>query len=203
MFGLAVVAAIAAMAFVGASSAMAENTAICDEDPAGGALACPSGHLVQHVHYVASGAKLLNALHEVVCDALFLGDVLSPFLGAPLHIEGNFTYSNCSTGCEAKQVSSTILIEVLKTAPELANVTGKGEVLVNCVSIIGKTLIHCIYNGKNLTGHALGGLTTTAAEKGHVTFTNAVVEKVSGILCPNTAELDALFESLNKEYLKS
>jgi hypothetical protein len=196
MFGLAAFAAVAAMAFLGASSAMASSTALCKVDTS----PCPAGQLVSHVHFVDPAAQLLNPIQNVTCEALFLGDVQNAtLLGAPVEILGNFTYTNCSGGCEAKEVSKKAEVNVLKTGTELGEVVGEGEVLVKCALIL-----HCIYNGVNLVGHGLGGLATTAAEKGHVTFSKTPVERVGGqslLLCPSSATLDALFESLEKQYL--
>jgi len=195
MFGLAAIAAIAAMAFVGASSAMAEDTALCTEDSA--TLACPSGKLVTHVHLetqklnaahtalVPAKGTLLTNILNVECVALFLGDVLA--LGAPQLIHGNLSYSSCTLGCTVTEISSGGLISLLKEGHELGKVTGTGfQVLVECTE-----LLHCVYDGENLVGHALGPLLST--HTGHVTFSDATVHKVSGLLCPETSKLDADF----------
>jgi len=64
MFGLAVIAAVAATAFVGASSAMAESTVLCTED----ALeeACPPGKVATHIHLET---QKLNAAHTALVSA--------------------------------------------------------------------------------------------------------------------------------------
>jgi hypothetical protein len=195
---IAAIITVAALALFGASSAMASDTALCTTDSAGST--CPPGQLTSHVHLtVIIRIILLNSIQNVQCGALFLGDVQNPtLLGSPLEIAGNLTYTNCTTGCEAKQISAETTVKVLQTAPELSEVKGEGEVLVNC-----SLILHCVYNGNGLTGHGLGGLTTNAAEKGHTTFSGAALEKVSGLLCPSSASLDALFESLEKQYLRS
>jgi len=211
MFGLAAIAAVMAMAFLGASSAMATNTALCKVDVITNINEeCPLANRIHHVHAVsvsATGvqglsAKLLTPVVTVECEALFLGDVTSPNdLGNPLTIAGNFTYPTCNAGCKATQISAGATVSVLKTAQELATVTGQAEILVQCGEIL-----HCVYNGTGLTGHGLGGLSTgaTFGEKGHITFTNAAVNKVKGLLCPASASLDALFQILGeKGYLGS
>jgi hypothetical protein len=62
MLGFAVTAAIAVMALMGVSSAMAETTALCKEDAVLlTGEACPSGKLIKHVHEVTlPGHKALQ-----------------------------------------------------------------------------------------------------------------------------------------------
>src|SRR4051794_36916434 len=89
LIGLTALAALTAMAFVGASSAMAEgSTALCkvDQTP------CETKNLVSHVHeetLVGNPGTLLSE-PTVQCNVLFLGDA-SPTLGNPLVITGKFT----------------------------------------------------------------------------------------------------------------
>jgi hypothetical protein len=197
MFGLAAFAAVAAMALVGATSAMATNTILCEEDSAGSG--CPPTALPEatHVHYTTlTGAKaeLLSSIVNVKCAVLYLGNSLG--LAAPLVIHGNFTYSSCETeigsACTATELSSSALINVLKTGAETGTVTGKGEVLVEC-----GILIHCVYDGTGLAGAAQGSL-----GNGHVTITKQTLNKVSGFLCPKTATLDILTGSLTSLYIR-
>jgi hypothetical protein len=195
MFGLAAFAAVAAMALIGATSAMATNTVLCEEDSAGAT--CPAGQTPAHVHFstlTGVKAELLSSIVNVKCEVLYLGLTLG--LGAPLIIHGNFTYSGCETesggACTAKELSTSALIEVLKTGSETGSVTGNGEVLVECGA-----LIHCVYNGVGLEGSAQGAL-----GNGHVTITKKTVNKVSGFLCPKTATLDILTGSLVPLYIR-
>lgn len=197
MIGLSCLAALAAMAVVGASTASATgSTALCtaDENP------CASTHLVKHVHEVGEGVRLLTNILTVTCTGLFLGDILSPFLANPLHIVGNFTYSNCKEGeggaCEAKELTTSSLITVLRTEAEKSEITGEGEVLVKCGSFL-----HCVYNGKNLKGEGLGPL--KAAPNGEAKTEEATTNKVSGFLCPSTSKLDALYKPLTPTYISS
>lgn len=195
MLSVAAVTAVMGMALIGASSATAETGALCGTDPAGAA--CPTP--LTHVHYTASAAKLITPILTVTCEALYLGDALQG-LASPIVIHGHFTYSNCNNSCTATEVSTSALVEVLKEGTELAKVTGEGKVHVVC----GLNVINCTYTGEGLVGHGLGGLKTTAAEKGHVTFSGAKVKnEAGGILCPEEAKLTALFESLAKEYIAS
>ena len=195
--GLSCLAALAATAVLGASTASATgNTALCsaDENP------CASGNLVKHVHVVATAAKLLTSILTVTCTGLYLGDVLSPFLANPLHIVGNFTYSDCQENfggsCEAKELSASSLITVLRTAAEKSEITGEGEVLVKCGSFL-----HCVYNGRNLKGEGLGALLATP--NGEAKIEEAPVNKLLGMLCPEAARLDALYKPLTPTYIST
>jgi predicted nicotinamide N-methyase len=94
MPGLAAIAALMAMAFVGASSAMATDaTALCTEDES----PCADANLATHVHEVSTNkAKLLSNSLNAECDVLFLGDVQADGTtkkrlteNAPLIIKGN------------------------------------------------------------------------------------------------------------------
>jgi len=199
MLGLAALAALMAMAFVGASSAMAENTALCsvDESP------CEAANRVTHIHETTlSGSKatLLNSISNVLCDVLFLGDVLSASLANPLIISGTFTYTNCvdekPNPCTATEESGPAEIKVLREGTELAKVTGEGLVKVVCSGI------SCKYNGENLIGHALGPLSSTELN-GQVDTNEATTKKVSGLLCPSTSKLDITVTPLEKVYISS
>ncbi|MGE5281025.1 MAG: hypothetical protein ACM3N0_01640 [Chloroflexota bacterium] len=214
MLGLAMLAALTAMAFVGASSAMAEPTQLCevDIDP------CPEP--VTHVHEETLPEKpgiLLNSTKEnVECDVLFLSTVeihnegteaeeilyLGVLgLGEPQIIHGHFTYSNCfreGKKCEVKEVSEDSLILILREGHDLAKVTGHGEVNVHC-----GLLINCTYKGENLVGHGLGALLPGELEKlGGVLIDNQTTVKVSG-LCPEVAELDLTTTPLKDLFITS
>ena len=152
MLGLAVMAAVMAMAFVGASSAMAEHTALCkaDEDP------CAEADIIAHVHETSVvKATLLNEFSNIKCDVLFLGDALG--LASPEIIHGTFTYSGCNNFCSVSEENGPSKIKVLKTATELAEVTGEGLVHVDC------PFLNCSYTGEGLNGHGLGPLTSSQA----------------------------------------
>lgn len=197
MIGLSCLAALASMAIVGASTASATgSTALCtvDQTP------CAAGNLVKHIHEVGTGVKLLTNILTITCTGLFLGDVLSPFLANPLHIVGNFTYSGCKEqeggACEAKEVSASSLITVLRTEAEKSEITGEGEVLAKCGAFL-----HCVYNGKNLKGVGLGAL--KAAPNGEASTEEATTNKVSGFLCPSTSKLDALYKPLTPTYIST
>jgi hypothetical protein len=197
MLVLAALAALMAMAFVGASSAMAESTTLCkaDETP------CSAGNIVSHVHETTEAGNpglLLSSVVEIKCTVLYLGDTGSS-AGAPLVITGKFAYSSCQTAsgssCTVTETSTNSTIKVLKTAHELGEVTGNGEVNAHC-----GFFINCTYDGEGLSGHALGPLLSTATN-GQVRVEEQTTHKVSGSLCPETAKLDLLTTPLSTTYI--
>jgi len=196
MFGLCVITAVAAMALVGTTSAMAESTALCEEDTA--ELGCEEALQASHVHFnTPSGepAHVLSTTVNIVCDTLYLGDTLE--LGSPLVIHGNFTYSNCkregtATSCSAKELSSDSLLELLKTGTELGTVSTEFEVLFECPLIF-----HCVFNGTGQKWTAVGPLHEEPGES------KTTLNKVRGLLCPKTAVLDIWLEPLTALYIRN
>ena len=195
-FGLASLVALMAMAFIGASSTMAESTQLCTGDPSG---SC--GNTITHVHVAtlsgsANQATLLSNVINVKCDVLFLGDTLGS-LGAPLIIHGGFTYSNCTSGCTVSEVSADSLIEVLKLGHETADVTGEGEVNVHC-----GIFINCTYNGEGLNGTGKGPLLSSETN-GEVVISQQALNKVEGV-CPSSLnKLDIVVTPLLATYISS
>jgi hypothetical protein len=198
MLGLAALAALLAMAFVGASSAMAEETRLCNVDECEEA-----GNVVTHVHETTlSGHKaVLLSEPEVKCDVLFLGDTAAGGAGAPLAISGNFTYSNCEGGCTASEENAPTEIKILKTGEELATVTSGEGAGAGLVHLVCFGFINCRYVGSGLVGHALGALTSSETN-GSVTLSGQEVERESGSLCPETGALDITTTPLEKVYIR-
>lgn len=181
VFSVIALTTLTVMAFAGASTAMAESTALCttDENP------CEAIHRMESVHEVSVGkAKLLTVIN-VECNVLFLGKVESANnLGSPLAIIGNFTYTNCG-GCEVEEENGPTEIKVLRESHETASVTGEGLVHVNCPG-----LINCSYNGVGLKATAKGPLLATQ-ENGEVIISEQTTNKeTGGFLCPKKAKLD-------------
>jgi hypothetical protein len=202
---LAALAALTAMAFVGASSAMAESTSLCTEDavllPGE---ACPAGKLVSHVHEISPRIIMLSTLKTVECEILYLGDVTSTNnLGNPLEISGHFTYpenANCKTTtgtlCEVKELSPQAVIKVLKLGHELADVTSGYEVNFHCGGFL-----NCTYNAENLLGHGLGPLLSEPAN-GEIRLEEQTFHRVGGLLCPaQVSKLDFLTHPLTAIYI--
>jgi hypothetical protein len=222
MLGIAALAALTAMALVGASSAMAtESTQLCkvDRDIEGKTEACasPTTHVHFHDPLALLHAESFGLLVDILCEALFLSSV-GGVLGlgtapSPQVIHGSFTYSgphkaggpcinmkkdggteNCQSVTEVGTPGG--LLSILREGLELATVTGSEfEVLVECAGL------HCIYKAEGLKGHALGPLLFKPETNGNVTITNQPVQKVSGFLCPTTSKLTTTQLPLEKIYL--
>jgi hypothetical protein len=190
MFGLAALAALMAMAFVGASSAMAETTTLCESDPSVLAESCSISHV--HETSVTKG-KLLAGSITVECDVLFLGEVGAA--GAPQVITGNFTYTNCGS-CSATEENGPAEIQVLKTGHETSSVTGEGLVHVNCSGL------NCRYNGEGLVGTGKGPLLSAESRpNGEVSISEKSTAKESGLFCPTTSKLDLTTTPLTPTYI--
>jgi hypothetical protein len=189
---LVALAALMATALIGASSASAGNTQLCtvDENP------CGSGHAVTHIHdetLEGSLAVILNSLGNVKTEALFLSLSVGS-LGSPQDITGHFTFSHSTRkkligeeNCTVSEIAGTAtLFRVLRTGNETASVIGEFEMRVVCGSIID-----CTYDGQGLEGTAKGALSSTEPN-GEIVLSKQVMHKVSGSLCPESAELDFL-----------
>jgi hypothetical protein len=190
MLGLLALAALMAMAFVGAGTAMAESTALCSEDLGEGeGEICPEESIITHVHETTGAgapAILKTNVITVKCDVLFLGE-----------LSGHFTYTNCNGGCEVKEVSSSASIELLRLGHELADVGYEVEWNVQC-----GLFIDCTYSGEGLEGHALGPL-LASTKNGQIRIEEQAVKKVSGSFCPKTAELSILTSPLSATYIEA
>jgi hypothetical protein len=208
MVGLATLTALMAMVFIGVSSAAAESTALCLEDPGTGPTeACPEGppasQLITHVHEATEAgnpALLLSSVVEAKCTTLFLGDVTSENgSGSPLVVLGHFTYSNCKTpsgsSCTVTETSEDATLKILKLGHELADVTYKLEWNVHC-----GFFINCTYNGENLVGHGLGPLLSTATN-GATRLEEQTTHRTGGSFCPEIAKLDLLTTPLEATYV--
>jgi hypothetical protein len=201
MFGLAVLTALMAMAFVGAASAMAESTVLCknDESP------CTEGNVIAHVHETSVGkAKLLTSFGTTECNVLFLGDAAEAMEeGAGLGVIGSFTYTECTLGgsnCTATEENGPAELEVLKEGHETGKVTGEGLVHLVC----GKS-IDCSYNGTGLTGTAKGPLLSAQTpDNGEVSLSEqSTTKEAGGFLCPKTAKLDITTTPLVATYVST
>jgi hypothetical protein len=202
LFGLAALAALMAMAFVGASSAMADHTQLCKADES----LCAAGNVITHVHEVSIGeGVLLSSAGNVLCLVLFLGDSLG--LGNPLIIHGHFTFGSpthpCvrhkifggTENCTIIEVSTDYLLTVLRLGHETADITYSGEVNLHCGSVI-----NCTYNGVGLTGTGKGPLLSTQLN-GEITISEKTVANSGGAFCPATSRLDLKTSSLELVYL--
>jgi len=188
MLAAVALAALAAMSFVGISSAMAESTDLCtaEENP------CAEANVVTHLHETSVGkAKLLSALPTVEYNVLFLGEAAEESGSV---FNGKFSYSSCNNFCSVKEeteLGSTI--SFLRTGTELAEVSGGTEVHLNC------PFVNCVYRIGIIEGHGLGALTSSSAN-GSTVISEQEIESVSGT-CPEKMLLDLTTTPLTKTYL--
>jgi len=190
-FGLAVLMAFIAMAFVGLSSAMAESTTLCkkEENP------CSGSNQIKHVH--ETGTSVINSdIGPLTCKTLFLGDTLSG--SNPRVVHGSKTYSSCTSSCTFKEENGPSVVKILRTGSELTSVTSEGLVRVEC--FFG--LIDCSYTDVGLEGHGLGPL--SAGPNGAVVFLEQELSNETGSeACPAESFLSIEATPLVATYISS
>lgn len=210
LLGLAATAVVAAMAFVGASSAMASgSTALCKVDE----LVCQTANLYPADTTVLAsllnpgltgvGASLLgpNLVLETTCfQSHSSGKTLSA-LASPLtgHLK-TLTFSHCF---HKSGVACTVTINtlgellLLKTAPNLGLATVH-NVLATVECGIAPVVFRCFYKTNAMDMHALGtGLDGTAAM---LVADHAALEeekKITSIGCPSSGFFDGAYEILS------
>jgi len=213
MLGLAAVTAMAAMAFVGAStaSADAENIVLCKNAE----LVCKSPFpnpttIVAH----AENPKLLaTGIGTVECEKSLAEVKLLNKLDKLIegHIETLTFEGNChlgGTGCtvtvasehgslsftkigalEASAVAVPLYLGPEKTEPMLTNATVKCGFFINCTySDAGEPLLkaHSLENGET-----------------HLLANETVLSEGKGFLCPETSKWDANYLTLGKMWIES
>ncbi len=198
----ALIAALTAGALVLPTVAFAEETTLCSEDPA--ETGCLEENVVEHVH-LATGKKaelISPSTSDVIkCDVLFLGDTVEPS-GAPLLINGAFTYANCVSthgACTAiTEENGPSELEILKEGHETATVIGEGLVRVKCPFLL------CNYTGEGLIAEAVGPLLALKEEEetnGTVAIEEQPVHKEGGAFCSSEAFLTIVLEPLEPIYI--
>jgi hypothetical protein len=192
-FGIAAALVVVATAFLTASAAMAETSALCNSNESGQEV-CAAGNQLGKLHYVAPEIKILNELQNVTCESLFEGNAFGLFTNAPVKIVGKFIYTNCNGSCTVVQLTEGEL-KLLKTTATEGTMTGTGiKVEVACL------FIKCVYTWEGLSaGATSANLPTTA---GKFLITAQELKKTEGKTCPTTTKLDMLMESLTDVYIK-
>jgi hypothetical protein len=183
IFSLTAVMALAAMALVGASSALAEPTALCtvNESP------CThiyTGHIEGKALNPELAGKFFGIKGTFTCEHSFiLGNALG--LGSPqvTHFESISFLGNChllapltNVACTAIESKALGLVDLLKTAANLGVATFLNTtIFMHCGS-----LLECVLGGEPQF-HALGSEGTGLAS---LTAAAAVVKNISGANCP-------------------
>ncbi len=191
-FGLAAVAAMAAMAFVGATSASATNTQLCKAHTG---LTCGAGNAVTSHHMVlASGTigKLLGATNVLCLGILIEATPLG--LGSPQSIHTtSFPFTGCGSTSAHNNCTVTVpeqpLANLLKTGlDEGVLAFTSGQLRTVCANIG----IDCLYDGEGME-FTVGGQ--------HLTAESTPVTELGGkFLCPDEGLIDGLFETLTDTY---
>jgi hypothetical protein len=194
MFGLA---AVAAMAFVGASSATATTTQLCTNHT--GTCTEPGS-----IHVVSEGkATLLNSFQQVECNVLIISTHLKGLAAAGSggqvdHVlAGDLRYTNCEP-CTVTTLAGGLLFS-LRTGHEVGTIIATNfKVQVTCF-----LFFNCVYNSAGLVGQVLGPL-LSANGTSLIHYNKAEVKNEGGKLCPPppAAELDALFTTLDLLYIR-
>jgi len=202
--GLAVVAAIAAMALVGAGSAMANTpTALCKENknPCPAAALYPAGTLIEGL---ATNPILLGTFfgltgtveceHSVVSgktEAARSGKEKEKNLPLVGKIEKITFTGNCHSTFGGTCTVTTVKmgkLDLLRLSANLATATSLGnEVKVSCN---GFPTIECIFGGEPQL-HVEGSPAKT------LTATKAALKAVSGSACPTNPQWDAKYTIIN------
>jgi len=193
MFGLAAFAAVAAMAFVGATSASANtSTQLCTAHTS---LVC-TGTATTSVHQVlATGevGKLLSSLATILCLTV-LANAEPLGLGNPQSVHGTAEYLNCGTNAThtncTVEVTEQPLFNLLKIGLDEGSLTAtNGLTHVVCTEVgFFKIKIDCVYN-------TTGILFKVGAQ--HLTALKTPVNIVAGsFFCPENSTLDGLLKTL-------
>ena len=203
------IGAVAAMALIGTTAAMAENTLLCEantESETPSAEECKSPKELHFLSVDAKGekdakVKLLSSITTVECNALIVAERTSSAAASPVVFAATLSYENCNCTVTVLEQGT---ISVLKTGTELADVTAAGfKVKVECFG-----LFTCDYDAENLVGHGLGAAKAGTGKKGHVTYSEDEAHLEQDLFspfgsCPEKSFLDALFQSLTPVYVRT
>ena len=193
MFGLAALAALMAMAFVGTTSAVAESTQLCDADPGNGSIAnCLSGHAITSVHEESVGKVKLLGSPRIECNVLFSSTSVGA-LASPQVINGHFTPANC--GCTVEEEAGTTAVyKFLKERHETAKVTLEVIFDVSCFGL------ECTFNTE-VVGTAKGPLLSAQnPDNGEIVFFEQLLQG-EGAFCSSSSRLDMTMSPLVATYI--
>jgi hypothetical protein len=197
MFGLAALAAVAAMAFVGATSASALfNTQLCKVDSG---LLCSEPQT--HVHNVlveGTVGKLLAGINVLCLGVLVENEALG--LGSPqvIHTKeaGGLTFSGCGTGSGHNNCTVTV-----QEAP-LSHLLKIGKNIAVLVNLSGRTRLQCANLGIDCT-YDLAGSEFEAEGEILTAEETPTIELGGKFFCPDEGTLDGELKSLLPVYIKS
>jgi hypothetical protein len=187
--GFATVAAVAAMALTGVSSAMAGNTALCvvHEEP------CAAGNTYEgHFEARATVARFLTDITNIACQqSRLLGFALGLNNPQVTHLEQLTFTEDCLTEggfpCVVESVELGLML-LLRIALNLGSVRiHNTKILVSCPG----AEIHCVFGGLPIL-HALGSPNGESLAEIH--GNEVELEVAEGFFCPEEAKLDVLYK---------
>ena len=195
MLGIAALAAVAAMAFLGATSASATNTQLCKTHTG---LTCGAGNGVTSHHMVLTSGtvgKILAAINILCLGILIQATPLG--LGNPQSIHANavegLMFTGCGTGAAHDNCTVTVqevpLLDLLKTGLDEGILTAtSGRTRLQCPGLG----LDCVYDLEGME-FSVGG--------GHLTATEIPLSELGGsFFCPDEGFLDGLLEALTDVY---
>lgn len=186
--GIAAVVTTTAVALVGVSSAIAGNTALCEqhEEP------CAAANIYQgHFQAVAANPKFLTNVADISCEkSRILGFALGLANPHQTHLEALIFTGDCLTAmgnpCVIESTELGLLL-LLRTALNLASLTADNtRVLISCPG----AAIHCVYNLPAM--HVLGSPNANSLAEIHAV--EAPMENGEGMFCPGENSFDALYK---------
>ena len=196
--GLAGLAALSIMAFIGASSASATfNTQLCATS-SGLTCGTPAKNPVHATLRLAPLTLLSDSIDVLCLNVLLNGEALS--LANPQVIHGTVSLTNCGSNSAHDNCTATVeeqpLFHLLKTA------TGRGFLLglsglerVKC-TVFGFIKIDCLYD--------YTGIELSAEDPGLLKLEETPVAFVEGSgLCPEESSIDGELETLTATYIRS
>ena len=196
MFGLVAVAAVAAMAFVGATSASAEtDTQLCNAHTG---LTCSSKATSVHsVLKEGTVGKLLSSLVDVLCLTVLVesaGDDVGD-LGNPQRLDASaMSFKGCGT--TSAHNNCTVTVEELpdNTLLKLGLDVGSLEASSGRTRLQGCGLgLNCLYDTE-------GTLFSVGAQ--HLTADETPTTELGGkFFCPDNGLLDGLLETLDDRFV--
>ncbi|HEY5708795.1 MAG TPA: hypothetical protein VIS51_05330 [Solirubrobacterales bacterium] len=187
-FGLAALAALAAMAFVGAASVSAStSTQLCTIHTG---LTCGAGSAATSVHMtlaVGTVGKLLGSISVLCLGALVEAEALG--LGKPQSVHTtSMSFSGCGTGSGHSNCTVTVLEEPLANLLK----TGLDEGILTPTN--GRILLHCSNLGIYCT-YDLEGLELEVGDQ-HLTMEETPAKELGGkFFCPDEGLLDGLLKT--------
>jgi hypothetical protein len=195
MLGLAAVAALSLVAFIGTSAASAANTTLCNtaSNPCPAANQYASGTTLNAALQTGTNAVLTTSgglfNPTVTCTASTVRVVTSAQTGNPL--PGSVT-ALTFTGCTSANPTGTCTVTV-NNLPYTGNINytapGNGSMTVNSpnVTVACSGLPTCSYTAASATGTVTGGNPATVA------FTSVPLSVAGGFGCPTGASWTATY----------